>query len=214
MNELFHYILKGFPIVIQVFVGTLFSSLLFALLISIIFTTKWKIPQLLVFMYTWVFRSTPLLLQLFFIYYALPYGFGIKFNSPLIAALVAFNLNYTAYFIETIRSGLNGIPKGQYEAAYTLGYTRFQTVTRIIYPQALRNILPTLTSEALNLIKDTALVSTIALADIFQRTQEVSSRTASIEPYYMAAILYLLLCSVVLFIFKFLEKKYYLEVIS
>ncbi len=156
--------------------------------------------------YTWLFRGTPLLLQLMFFYFGLPI-LGIELSRES-AAYFTFIFNYGAYFTEIFRAGIQSIDKGQYEAAKALGMDYKMTMKRIILPQAIKVILPPTGNEAVTLIKDTALVSVIALADILRNAKSVVSRTVSVEGYIVAAVLYLLMTLVIINIFKYIEKRY------
>lgn len=195
------------PVVLIVFTITMFTSSITGLLIASIYTTKQKWLKTLVSTYTFIFRGTPLLLQLLFFYFGLPIISGFSFSSPLLAALFTYTLNYTAYMIEIIRSGLKGVDEPQYDAAYTFGMTTWQTMTRVIYPQALRLIIPTITNEAVSLIKDTALLSVVAIPEITRNTKELSSNTASVLPYLAAGIIYLGLTGIIMIVFRLIEKR-------
>ncbi|RUA06927.1 MAG: amino acid ABC transporter permease, partial [Fusobacteria bacterium] len=155
--------------------------------------------------YTWIFRGTPLLLQLFFMYYGLPI-IGITL-SPLAAASLTFVINYSAYLCEIFRGSIQGIDKGQYDAAKVLGMGYGQTLIRIIIPQALRTALPPLSTEAVALVKDTSLVSVIGTAEILRNSKELVTRDFSIMPFFICGVFYLILSSIILVIFKKLEKR-------
>lgn len=206
--QMLSQISKGIPVVLTVFSITMIVSFLIGLVVASIYTTHLKWLQRLVSLYTFIFRGTPLLLQLLFFYFGLPILTGLSFSSALTAAICTYIFNYTAYVIEIIRSGLKGIDEGQYDAAYTFGMTKWQTMIRVIYPQALRLVIPTMTNEAVSLIKDTALLSVVAIPEITRNTKELSSSTASIMPYLCAGIIYLVITGIVMFIFRLLEKRY------
>jgi len=203
------YILQGAVISLKVYVVTIVFAIPLGMLCAMGKLTK--IPPLRWFLegYTWIFRGTPLLLQLFFVYYGLPFipYVGVEF-SPEVAAYVTFVINYTAYFTEIFRAGIQSIDKGQYEAAKALGMNYRMTMQRIIIPQAIKVILPPLGNEGVTLIKDTALVSAIALADILRNTKSMVARTANVEGYFIAAILYLIMTFVIINIFKYIEKRF------
>jgi polar amino acid transport system permease protein len=167
-----------------------------------------KIPPLrwILGVYTWVFRGTPLLLQLLFVYFGLPY-LGLELSREM-AAYVTFVINYAAYFTEIFRAGIQSIDRGQYEAAKALGMNFRMTMRRIIIPQAIKVILPPTGNEAVTLVKDTALASVIALAEILRNAKSMVSRNASIEGYIIAAILYLMMTFVIINIFKHIEKRF------
>lgn len=207
-SQMIMQISKGVPVVLIVFSVTMITSFLLGLIIASVYTTKQKWLQMIVSIYTFIFRGTPLLLQLLFFYFGLPIFIGYSFSSALMAALFTYILNYTAYVIEIIRSGLKGVDEGQYDAAYTFGMTKWQTMTRVIYPQALRLIIPTITNEAVSLIKDTALLSVVAIPEITRNTKELSSSTASIIPYLSAAMIYLMLTGVMMIVFRLVERRY------
>lgn len=200
------YILQGAVISIKVYAVTIIFAIPLGMLCAM--GKMSKIPPLrwLLETYTWIFRGTPLLLQLFFVYYGLPFA-GIEF-SPEIAAYVTFVINYAAYFTEIFRAGIQSIDKGQYEAAKALGMNYKMTMKRIILPQAIKVILPPLGNEGVTLIKDTALVSAITLADILRNTKSMVARTANVEGYFIAAVLYLIMTLVIINIFKYIEKRF------
>jgi polar amino acid transport system permease protein len=165
-----------------------------------------KILKKILFLYTWIWRGTPLLLQLFFVYFGLPV-IGIKL-SPFTAAVLTYALNYGAYLTEIFRGGIESIDKGQYEAAKALGMTYPQTMRRIIIPQTVRRVLPPTCSEAVNLVKDTALLALLGMADLLRISNQIFTRDADITSYILAFMLYLIISSVLVQIFGKLEKRY------
>ena len=209
MNDLVNislFILQGAEISIKIYVVTIIFAIPLGMLCAIGKLTR--IPPLRWFLeiYTWVFRGTPLLLQIFFVYYGLPV-IGIEFSNEM-AAYITFVINYAAYFTEIFRAGIQSIDKGQYEAAKALGMNYKLTMKRIIIPQAVKVILPPLGNEGVTLIKDTALVSAIALADILRNTKSMVARTANVEGYIIAAALYLIMTFVIINIFKYIERRF------
>ena len=155
-------------------------------------------------------RGTPLMLQLFFIYYGLPFVsdfFKAALQSAMVCALLGFSLNYAAYFAEIFRGGLLAIDRGQYEACQVLGLSRVQTTVRVILPQMIRVALPSITNESITLIKDTALVFSIAVLEILYYAKAAVTRTGNVFPYVIAFVIYLLLNTVLQMFFKWLEKK-------
>lgn len=199
--------MEGATISVKIYAVTLLFSIPLGMLCAIGKLTPLKPLQWLLELYTWIFRGTPLLLQLFFSYYGLQILTGIELSKEM-AAYITFVLNYAAYFTEIFRAGIQSIDKGQYEAAKALGMSYRQTMKRIVIPQAVKVILPPTGNEAVTLIKDTALVSAIALADILRNAKSVVSRTASVEGYFIAAILYLIMTFVIINIFKYIEKRF------
>lgn len=201
------YILQGAVISIKIYVVTIIFAIPIGMLCAMGKMTKIAPLKWLLEMYTWIFRGTPLLLQLFFTYFGLKILFGIELSKEM-AAYLTFIINYAAYFTEIFRAGIQSIDKGQYEAAKALGMNYSQTMKRIIIPQAIKVILPPTGNEAVTLIKDTALVSVIALADILRNAKSVVSRTASVEGYLIAAVLYLIMTFVIIKLFKYVEKRF------
>lgn len=207
--EITKFILTGVGVTLQIYVVTLVLSTPLGIICALGKLSRFKVLQGVLWLYTWVFRGTPLLLQMFFIYYGLPIATDrmIQFDS-MTAACVAFVINYTAYFTEIFRAGIQSIGKGQYEAAKALGMSPWLTMKRIILPQATKVILPPFGNEAITLVKDTALCFAIALPEILKNTQRMVAKYFAPEAYIIAAIIYLLLTFVVVQIFRYLEKRY------
>ncbi len=202
-------LLKGMKITLEIFGVTLLLAIPLGFLVSLLRISKIKAVQWLTAAYIWVLRGTPLMLQLFFVYYGLPYIsiFGMKLAfDPLAATLIAFVLNYSAYFAEIFRSGIESIDRGQYEGAKALGLSSWQTMRTIIVPQMVRVVLPPVSNETITLVKDTALASTLALVEMMRAAQLKVSTTASAVPFLGAAVFYLLLTLVLTIIFSRLEK--------
>lgn len=205
MNENIIFILNGMKLTINLYIITMVFSLPLGILFSLGRVAKSAFLNNCIQIYTWIFRGTPLLLQLFFVYYGLPV-IGITL-TPFTAASVTFIINYAAYFCEIFRGSILGIDKGQYEAAKVLGMSYSQTMRRIIIPQALVTALPPLSNEAISLIKDTSLVSAIGMAEILRNSKEIVTRDFSITPFIICAVMYLILSTVVVLFFKKMEKK-------
>ena len=205
MNENIIFILNGMKLTINLYIITMVFSLPLGILFSLGRVSKSTFLNNCIQIYTWIFRGTPLLLQLFFVYYGLPV-IGITL-TPFAAASVTFIINYAAYFCEIFRGSILGIDKGQYEAAKVLGMSYSQTMRRIIIPQALVTALPPLSNEAISLIKDTSLVSAIGMAEILRNSKEIVTRDFSITPFIICAVMYLILSTVVVLFFKKMEKK-------
>lgn len=156
--------------------------------------------------YVWVLRGSPLMLQMLFVYFALP-SIGILFED-FTAAIIAFVLNYAAYFCEIFRGGIQAIPKGQYEAAHALGMNYWQTLRRIILPQVFRIVLPPISNETITLVKDTSLVYVLAMNDLMRTTRNLVQRDFSVVPFLVAAIFYLGATLLLTILFERLEKYY------
>jgi polar amino acid transport system permease protein len=151
-------------------------------------------------------RGTPLILQLIFVYFAPYYLFGISYDR-FTAVIIAFAVNYAAYFAEIYRGGIDAIPKGQWEAAKVLGLTRTQTLFKIILPQVVRRILPAMGNEVITLVKDTALAQTIGVAELFRAAQNASARQFSTLPIFIAGVFYFVMNWLVTVAFEAAEKK-------
>lgn len=159
--------------------------------------------------YIFFFRGTPLMMQIFFIYYGLPQIHpALTINSAFVAAIVAFIMNTSAYLAENIRAGIQSIDKGQYEASKALGMTYAQTMRLVIIPQTVRRLIPPVGNEFIMVLKDVSLVSIIGLADLTKVTRAISSSQATAMVYIPAMIIYLIITAFFSFIFNKLEKKY------
>ncbi len=151
-------------------------------------------------------RGTPLLLQLIIVFYLPSYLFGINLNRFL-AAILAYVLNYSAYFAEIYRGGILSIPQGQYEAAQVLGFKKSTTFFRIVLPQVVKRIILPMSNEFTTLVKDTALISTLAVVEIFRIARSASATSVSIMPLFIAGAIYLLLNAGVTKFFMWFEKR-------
>lgn len=200
---------EGATVTVQLFFFTMLFSIPAALPVAL--GSNCKIPPLrwLCKAYIWIFRGTPLMLQLFFFYYfVFPYIFNAPQISALTIAILTFTLNYGAYLAEIYRGGIESIHKGQYEAAYSLGLGKATTMFGIIIPQTVKRVLPSVSNEMITLVKDTALVSCITLSDLFRVvTKQVSARSNPLL-YIAPAIFYLLFTFVLTLLTGYLEKKF------
>lgn len=197
--------LEGLKLVLIIFLFTLIISIPLGVLISFCRLSSLKYLKFLAKTYLLVFRGTPLLLQLIFIFYGLPL-IGIVFDRFTVAML-AFSLNYSAYFAEIFRGGIQSIDKGQYEACLMLGLDKKLTFIKIILPQVFKTILSPISNEVISLIKDTSLVYILGLNDILRIAQINSNRTLSLIPLLEVGALYLILIFILSNIFKTLEQK-------
>lgn len=198
--------LEGSIVTAQIFFCTIVLSLPLGLILSMGRASRFKVLQSSIAFYVWVMRGTPLMLQLLFFYFALP-AVGIRFDD-FTAAMIAFVLNYAAYFCEIFRSGIQAIPKGQYEAAHTLGMNYVQTMRRIIMPQVFRIILPPVSNETITLVKDTSLVYVLAMNDLMRTTRNLVQRDFDITPFLVAGVFYLLATLVLTVMFEKLEQRF------
>lgn len=197
---------EGIKITLLVFLITAAVSIPIGIITAIIRKSNIGIINYICDLYIFVMRGTPLILQLVFVFFGLPIV-GIVFDR-LEAALLAFCLNYGAYFAEIFRSGIDSIDRGQYEAADVLGLSRYKTYTRIILPQTIKRVLPPVANEVITLIKDTALVYVVGLGELLRAGKTASNRDASLMPLIVVGVIYLALTLVLTNIFKYLEKRY------
>ncbi|MGG1664545.1 amino acid ABC transporter permease [Brevibacillus sp. NRS-1366] len=164
--------------------------------------------------YIYVMRGTPLLLQLLFICFGLPllpFVGEYLVMDRFVAACVGFVLNYAAYFAEIFRGGLLAIDKGQYEAAQVLGFSKWQTTTKIILPQMFRVALPAVANESITLVKDTALLYAVAVPELLHFAQTAVNRDFTIVPFFIAGVIYLIMTLLLTLFFKWLEKRFKFE---
>lgn len=199
--------LKGTQVTLSLFFLTLILSLPLGFLLAFVSRSRFKPLNWLIQLYIWVIRGTPLLLQLFFIFFGLPLINEQFVLDRFPAALIAFVINYTAYFAEIFRGGIQSIAKGQIEAAKMLGLSKIQTMRKIILPQVFKIVLPSLGNETITLVKDTSLVYVVGLSDLLRAGQIALQREVSIVPLFVVAVIYLLLTGIVTLILKYLEKR-------
>ncbi|MGI6722211.1 MAG: amino acid ABC transporter permease [Anaerovoracaceae bacterium] len=205
-------LLQGALVTVELFACTLILSLPLGLPIALgeqsrILPIRWICQA-----YVFVFRGTPLMLQLMFFYFLIPLLFGIGRDwDPFTVAVLAFVLNYAAYFAEIYRGGLNSIDKGQYEAAHSLGLSKARTMMGVILPQTFRVVLPPISNESIVLVKDTALASVISLnqPELMHVSEGLVNRSAgNVTPYLLAAVIYLIFTFLLTKLLRYFEKKY------
>ncbi|WP_373483888.1 amino acid ABC transporter permease [Acetobacterium sp.] len=203
--------LQGMVITLSVFAVTIVCSIPLGFMFTLMARSRIKPVKSLAQGYIYVVRGTPLLLQIMFVYFGLPLlpvvGDYLIFGR-FTAACIAFCMNYAAYFAEIFRGGLLAIDKGQYEAAKVLGLTRLETMTRVVIPQMIRVCLPAISNETITLVKDTALVTVIGVAEILHYAKTAVNRDGDTFAFLVAAALYLLINFVITMVFKKLETKY------
>ena len=203
--EMLLHMLDASKMTLLVFVLTLAFALPLGMLVAVGRMSKIKIISWIIQAYLLVMRGTPLILQLIFFYFA-PDIIGIHLTR-FQAAIVAFTLNYAAYFAEIYRGGIESVPLGQREAANVLGLSRTHTFFRIVLPQVVKKILPPMSNEFMTLVKDTALASTIGVAELFILAREVTSAQATLLPVFVAGLFYLAMNAIVSKCFSVAEKK-------
>ena len=196
---------EGSITTLKVFFITLIISLPLSFILAFINNRENRIINTIFWAYIYVERGTPLLLQLMFVYFGLPY-LGITLSRDA-AIYTAFILNYSAYFMEILRGGINAIDDGQFKAAKVLGYSKVQTFFKIIFPQVIKRILPPVTNETITLVKDTSLAFVIAVAEMFTIAKQIAAKQASVSALMVAGLFYFVFNYVVAFAMEAIEKK-------
>lgn len=200
---------KGLISTVEIFILTLVFSLPLGLVISFGRMSKYKVISVATKLYISVMRGTPLMLQLIVVYFAPFYVFGIQFGRSyrFVAVVIAFVLNYAAYFAEIYRGGIESMPAGQYEAAKVLGYSRQQTFVKIILPQVIKRILPPVTNETITLVKDTSLSFVLSIVEMFTAAKQIAASETTIMPLMVAGLFYYIFNLVVALGMEQMEKK-------
>ena len=201
--------LMGTVDTLRLFFITIVLAIPLGILLAFCRVSSFKLLRDVVAAYVYVLRGTPLMLQLLFVYFGLPFipVIGVRLDD-FPAAVLAFVLNYGAYFCEIFRAGLQAIPKGQFEAAKTLGMNYAQTMRRIILPQVFKIILPPVSNETITLVKDTSLIYVLAMNDLLRTTRNLVQRDFNIMPFVVAAVFYLVMSMVLTYGFNKLEKHF------
>lgn len=199
----------GMLISTQIFVVTLLFSLPLGLVVAFGRMSKNRVVSIIVKFYISIMRGTPLMLQLMVVYFGPYYLFHIKVGSSyrLMATFIGFVINYAAYFAEIYRSGIQSMPVGQYEAAQILGYTKMQTFFKIILPQVIKRILPSITNEVITLVKDTSLSFTLSVAEMFTIAKALAASQTNMIPFVAAGIFYYVFNLIVAVVMEWIEKK-------
>lgn len=207
--EMVPQLLGGMGVSMEIFLVTLLFSLPLGLFVSFGRMSKNRVIRTLFKVYISVMRGTPLMLQLMVVYFGPYYLFGLKLGNGyrIWAAMIGFVINYAAYFAEIYRSGIQSMPRGQYEAAKLLGYNRFQTFFWIILPQVTKRILPSITNEVITLVKDTSLAYTISVLEMFNIAKAIAAKQASMVPFIAAGVFYYLFNLLVAVVMEHLEKR-------
>lgn len=208
MSKMLIQLLNGTRNTLTIFCWTLLFSIPLGVLVALGRMSRHGVVWRPLHIYILIMRGTPLILQILFVYFALPLILpGSVRIDRYWAAVIACALNYAAYFAEIFRGGIQSMPVGQYEAAQMLGFTRAQTFFRIILPQVVKRVLLPVSNEVITLVKDTALVSTIGLYDLYSLASKEVNRTASLEPLLVAGVFYLVFTFVITKAFMLCEKK-------
>lgn len=200
---------QGAKLTLSLFFITLALAVPLGLVLALARISKWPLLSGLVNGYIWLMRGTPLMLQLLFIYFALPFVPVIGIRLPdFPSAVVAFALNYAAYFAEIFRAGIQSVDRGQYEGSKALGMTYLQTMRRIVLPQMIRRVLPPVSNETITLVKDTSLIYVLALNDILRTARGIVQRDFTTTPFIVAAAFYLVMTLILTWFFQHMEKRY------
>ena len=200
---------QGFLVTLEIFGLTLLGSIPLGILVAMGRLSKCKPLSVVLGIYISLMRGTPLMLQMFAVFFLPYYGFGIVTgpNYMFVACIVAFIVNYAAYFAEIYRAGIQSIPRGQYEAAEVLGYHPSQTFFHIILPQMFKNILPAMGNEIVTLVKDTSLAFSIGVAEMFTVGRALVASQRTMVPFVIAAIFYWVTCLLIEFILRRIENN-------
>lgn len=197
---------EGAQITLQIFVVVLVLSIPLGIIVAFLMQIKFKPLEWFLHLYIWIIRGTPLLLQLIFFFFVLP-KIGITLDR-IPSAILAFTVNYAAYFAEIFRGGIASIPKGQYEAAKVLKFKPLQTIRYIILPQVTKIVLPSVFNEVITLVKDTSLVHVVGITELFRVSQTASNRQVSLMPMFYAGAIYLLMVGIATLLSRQAEKHF------
>ena len=207
LMEFLPFMLQGAVVTIELFALTIVISLPLGLPIALGSNSRIKPLSIICKIYVWIFRGTPLLLELFFFYFFFPLVLNIQMNA-FVTVVLTYVLNYAAYFAEIYRGGINSIDRGQYEAAHALGLSKRQTMGDIILPQTMKAILPPVVNETITLVKDTALASSLPVIELMKATNSAVNRMTDMTPFFFAAIIYLIMTFVLTVVAGRLEKHF------
>ncbi len=200
---------EGLLTSLEIFGCTLVCSLFLGFIVCFGKMSKNPIIKGITSIYISIMRGTPLMLQLMVVYYGPFFILGIKITAAyqMTAVLIGFAINYAAYFAEIYRGGIESMPVGQYEAAKLLGYNKAQTFIRIILPQVIKRVLPSITNEVITLVKDTSLAMVLAVPEMFSIAKQIASSKGIMLPLIMAGVFYYIFNLVVALVMEFIEKK-------
>lgn len=209
LNNIIQQLLGGLGTSLLIFFLTLVFSLPLGLLVSFGRMSRFAPLKWLTRLFISILRGTPLMLQLLVVFFGPYYIFKIQLSSSyrLVAVIIAFSVNYAAYFAEIYRSGIQSIPVGQYEAAQVLGYSKNQTFFKIILPQMIKRVLPSVTNEVITLVKDTSLAFVIAYPEMFTIAKQIAAKETNILPLFVAGVFYFIFNAVVAWIMERMERS-------
>ena len=209
LSKVIELLLGGMVTSIEIFVLTLLFSLPLGLVVAGGRMSKFAPLRWIVKVYISIMRGTPLMLQLIVVFFAPYYVFGINLSADyrFIAVIIAFTINYAAYFAEIYRGGIESINSGQYEAAQVLGYSKIETFFIIILPQVFKVVLPSITNEVITLVKDTSLSFVIAIPEMFTVAKQIAASEASIAALLVAGVFYYVFNMIVAFVMEHIENR-------
>ncbi len=208
LKTMIELMLGGFTKTCAIFALTLLFSLPLGMIVALLRMSKSKVVSSVTRFVISILRGTPLMLQLLAVTYGPYYLFGISVSrNKLIPVVIAFAINYAAYFAEIYRGGIESMPKGQYEAAAVLGYTKAQTFMKIILPQVIKRIMPSITNEVVTLVKDTSLAFTVSYQEMFTIGKQIANSQTSFVPFVVAGVFYFVFNAVVDFVMGRIEKS-------
>lgn len=199
-------LLVGFLDNCKIFFVTLGFALPLGLVVAMGSMSRFKPLKWLTKTFVWIIRGTPLMLQLFVVLYAPGLLFGVPMRNRMLAALIAFVINYAAYFSEIYRGGIESIPQGQYEAGQVLGMTKSQIFFKVVLMQVVKRIVPPMSNEIITLVKDTSLARVIAVAEVLMNAERYAGK-GLIWPLFYTAVFFLAFCGILTLLFNFIEKK-------
>ena len=199
----------GMWISAEIFILTLLFSLPLGLVVAFGRMSKIAPVRWISKLYISIMRGTPLMLQLMVVYFGPYYLFGMRISTGyrMTAVLIGFAINYAAYFAEIYRSGIESIPTGQYEAAQLLGYNKSQTFFKIVLPQVVKIVLPSVTNEVITLVKDTSLVYSVSYIEMFALAKQIAAAQTTVVPFVIAGVFYYIFNFVVAWVMEWFEKK-------
>lgn len=206
IGEILPSLLSGTKVTVELFIGTLICSIILGIVVALGLRSRWHLLRWILDAYVWLMRGTPLLLQLIFIFYGLP-TIGIVFER-MTAAFVAFILNYTAYFAEIFRGGLQAVSQDQREATALLGLSSWQSFRFVILPQVVKIVLPSMGNEVINLIKDSSLVYVLGIGDLLRAGNVATARDVTLVPLILVGIIYLIMTGVLTLIQNWIERRF------
>ncbi|WP_297981617.1 amino acid ABC transporter permease [uncultured Methanobrevibacter sp.] len=209
LSKILEELMWGMGTSIEIFLLTLLFSIPLGLLVAAGRMSNFSPLKWLMRAYISIMRGTPLMLQLIVIFFGPYYIFGVNLSSDyrMIAVIIAFSINYAAYFAEIFRGGIESIPNGQYEAAQVLGYSRLETFFIIILPQVIKIVLPSITNEVITLVKDTSLSFVLAIPEMFTVAKQIAAAEASISALLIAGVFYYVFNAIVAFIMERFEAR-------